>query len=85
MLIPLSVKDKSIETSGITKDYRNAISEFIWNGFEANASCVCIDYVENPAFGIDVLTISDNGEGICYEQTAIFRRCPGRRIPPSGS
>lgn len=68
MLIPLSVKDKSIETSGITKDYRNAISEFIWNGFEANASCVCIDYVENPAFGIDVLTISDNGEGICYEQ-----------------
>ena len=68
MLIPLSVKDKSIETSGITKDYRNAISEFIWNGFEANASCVSIDYVENSAFGIDVLTICDNGEGICYEQ-----------------
>ena len=33
----LVVKDQSVDTSGITKDYREAIIEYIWNGFEANA------------------------------------------------
>lgn len=29
----LMLKDKSIETSGITKDYKDALCEYIWNGF----------------------------------------------------
>lgn len=41
--IPLSVKNQSIETSGITKDYKEAICEYIWNGFEANAKNVEIE------------------------------------------
>ena len=42
MIMSLSVKNQSIETSGITKDYKEAIREYIWNGFEANASEVKI-------------------------------------------
>ena len=44
MILPLTVKDKSIETSGITKNYKEALCEFIWNSFEANATEVTISY-----------------------------------------
>ena len=40
MIIPVSVKNQSIDSSGITSDYKAAISEYIWNGFEANAKKV---------------------------------------------
>lgn len=37
MRYPLSVKSKSVETSGIPRDYKEALCEYVWNGFEANA------------------------------------------------
>ncbi len=66
MIIPLSVKNQSIETSGITSDYKEAICEYIWNGFEAKANKVSIEYSHNISYGIDELTINDNGDGINY-------------------
>ena len=48
MIKPLSVKNQSIETSVITKDYKEAICEFVWNGFEANANEVKISYTLEP-------------------------------------
>lgn len=39
MIIPVSVKNQSIDSSGITSDYKAAISEYIWNGFEAKFPC----------------------------------------------
>lgn len=38
MIIPVSIKNQSIDSSGITSDYKAAISEYVWNGFEANAT-----------------------------------------------
>lgn len=70
MKIPLTVKDKSIETSGITKDYKEALCEFIWNSFEAKATEVIISYTENSLFGIESIIISDNGDGINYDDLA---------------
>lgn len=67
MIIPLSVKNQSIETSGITKDYKEALCEYIWNGFEANATEVKISYTANNIDGINTITISDNGDGIVYD------------------
>ena len=67
MIIPLSVKNQSIETSGITNDYKEAICEYIWNGFEAHATTVSVRYSPNVAFGIDELIIKDNGDGINYD------------------
>ena len=66
MILQLSVKNQSIESSGITNDYKEAICEYVWNGFEAHATEVNIDYSLNVASGIGTLSISDNGEGIVY-------------------
>lgn len=66
MILQLSVKNQSIESSGITNDYKEAICEYVWNGFEAHATEVNIDYSLNVASGVGTLSISDNGEGIVY-------------------
>ena len=42
MILQLSVKNQSIESSGITNDYKEAICEYVWNGFEAHATEVNI-------------------------------------------
>lgn len=63
----LSVKSQSVETSGITKDYKEALCEYIWNGFEANATEVSLSYTSNAVGGVDSVIIQDNGDGICYE------------------
>ena len=68
MIIPVSVKNQSIDSSGITSDYKAAISECVWNGFEANATKVDIEYTLNEAFGIRELIIKDNGDGINYDE-----------------
>ena len=70
MIMPLSVKNQSIETSGITKDYKEALCEYIWNGFEAGATEVVVSYTVNSVGGIDTITISDNGDGIVFEDLA---------------
>lgn len=48
------------------KPYR-AISEYIWNGFDAGANTICIDYVENELGTINELYVSDNGAGIPFD------------------
>lgn len=66
MIIPLSVKNQSIESSGITSDYKDAICEYIWNGLEAHATEIKVEFSPNVAYGISQLSISDNGDGINY-------------------
>ncbi len=68
MIMPLSVKNQSIDSSGITSDYRDAISEYVWNGFEAHATRIDIEYTLNAAYGVDKLIIRDNGDGINYNE-----------------
>jgi len=66
MKLGLSVKSQSVETSGITKDYKEALCEFIWNGFEANATHVDLSFTQNENGGITEVIIRDNGDGIDY-------------------
>ena len=68
MKMSLSVKNQSIESSGITKDFGEALCEYIWNGFEANATQVKISCVPNMLKGVDAIIISDNGDGIIFDQ-----------------
>lgn len=68
MRLPLSVNNQSVDSSGITSDYKEAICEYIWNGFEANAVKVSVSYVQNQILGIEELTIIDDGDGINYEE-----------------
>ena len=44
-----------------------AISEFIWNGFDAGATVVNVEYDSNGLGGIEELRISDNGTGIDFD------------------
>ena len=63
----LRVKEDSIDSSGIKKDYKEAIIEYIWNGFDAGATQINISYQKNDLDGIENICIEDNGTGIVYE------------------
>ena len=63
----LSTSSRSVLNSGLTEDYRKAIAEYIWNGFDAGATCVELRYTANPLGGVDDLWVIDNGSGIKYD------------------
>lgn len=58
------ITSKSIEQSGLPTDYRKALAEYIWNGFDANASRIDINFNANEVGYINHLSIIDNGIGI---------------------
>lgn len=63
----------NITSKGIQKVLRNynekqAIAEYIWNGFDANADVIKIDYVSNELGRLDSLQITDNGYGINFDR-----------------
>ena len=58
-----------ITSKGIRKILKNyneklAMAEYIWNGFDAKANKINIDYSANEFGQLDTLSISDNGYGI---------------------
>lgn len=60
-----------ISTPGIRRTLRkykplSAIAEYVWNGFDAGASEVRIDWQPNDLGGIDSITVVDDGSGIDY-------------------
>lgn len=67
MKYKLSTNSNSVLNSGLTDDYKKAIAEYIWNGFDAGASCVEIRYHCNDLGGVDDLYVIDNGSGIAHD------------------
>jgi len=63
----VSVTDTGIQSSGLPKDYMEAVAEYIWNGFDAAASVIDIYFESNEIDTIHSLSISDNGSGIDYD------------------
>lgn len=59
----VSITNTSIK-SGVTADAKKAICEYIWNGFDANAIHVEIEYTANEIGYISSFTIKDDGDGI---------------------
>lgn len=64
-----------ITTPGIKKalkkyDYKKAVAEYVWNGFDAQASHVDISIVTNEIGTIRELKITDNGYGIEHKKLA---------------
>lgn len=45
-----------------------AIAEYVWNGYDATATCVSINIMKNCIEGIEEIRISDNGYGIPFSQ-----------------
>lgn len=61
------ITSKSIEQSGLPNDYKKALAEYIWNGFDARATEVHLDFEANELGHLASLSISDNGTGINIE------------------
>lgn len=67
------MKNILITTEGIQKNLKNvkpldAICEYIWNGFDANANVVKLKLHLNEMGLINMISISDNGTGIAFEE-----------------
>lgn len=59
----VTVTDNSIK-SGVTSDANKAICEYIWNGYDAHAQHVSVEYAATPLGAITSLVIKDDGDGI---------------------
>lgn len=70
----------TITHEGIAKHFKNvkpwqAISELIWNGFDAGASEVRVSISDTDAHGTESVTVLDNGSGIEFRESSNnFRR-----------
>ena len=67
------MKSVLITPEGIQKNLKNvkpldAICEYIWNGFDAEATEVKIKLHENGLGLINMITVEDNGVGINYDE-----------------
>jgi signal transduction histidine kinase len=63
----VKINDRSIESAGITKDYKEAIAELVWNGFDAGATRIEIEFDANEIEHVDQIRIRDNGSGISHK------------------
>ncbi len=63
----VTINNKSVDSAGITKDYKEAIAELIWNGYDANATSINIEFDANEIDTVNYLKIIDNGDGIQYD------------------
>src|SRR5690606_33999668 len=61
-----NVKITSRGIQKILKNYNEklAVAEYIWNGFDAKANTIHINYSANELGHLETLTITDNGYGI---------------------
>ena len=68
-------KEAKITSKGIKKVLKNynpasSFAEYIWNGFDAKATQIEINYDSNELGRIDFIQIKDNGTGIDLENLA---------------
>jgi hypothetical protein len=66
MIRKVSINNNSVEGAGLTSDYKQAICEYIWNGFDAHANKISINYSADELGNIRFLSIKDNGDGIDF-------------------
>jgi hypothetical protein len=63
-ILSLAAKQDHLEKVARTSDPIKAISEFVWNALDADATEVAVNFVRNALGGIQEIRISDNGVGI---------------------
>lgn len=60
----LKAKNDHLQKVASTRDYVKAISEFVWNALDAEATEVSVELSRNALGGLEGIIISDNGSGI---------------------
>lgn len=66
----IEITGKGIQRVLSKFDYKQAIAEYIWNGFDAKANTVELNYESNDLGFVSKIEIIDNGYGINREQLA---------------
>lgn len=68
MSVSVNITSKGIQK--VLKNYneKQAIAEYIWNGFDANADTIRVDYAANALGHLESLDIADNGYGINFDR-----------------
>lgn len=59
----VTITNNSISNT-VTDNINKAICEYIWNGFDAGATTVRLDYTDNGLSYVEQFSIQDDGEGI---------------------
>jgi len=62
----VGIASGSIRAAGVPQDPVQVLVEYIWNGFEAGATEVSIEFSQNDMETIDTICVRDNGRGIDY-------------------
>lgn len=63
----INITSKGIQRVLKAYNEKQAIAEYIWNGFDANATIVRINYKTNALGGLEEFSIADNGYGIDFK------------------
>jgi hypothetical protein len=63
-ILALTAQQCHPEKVARTRDPIKAISEFVWNGLDANATNVEVSFAFNALGGIESMGIVDDGDGI---------------------
>src|SRR6202171_2884053 len=67
-VLTLKAKNDYLQKVAGTRDFVRAISEFVWNSLDADATEVSVDLVRNALGGLNSIIIRDNGTGITSER-----------------
>lgn len=67
MELQVALNNTSFDRAGLPKDCKDAICEYIWNGFESGASKVAVRQKGIPLREAMSIEVVDNGTGIVYE------------------
>lgn len=76
----ISVKVQSDHLESIAKVRKPliAVAELIWNGLDADATEVTIEFVSNSMGGLEAIRVTDNGHGLRYDDAeAAFEKLGG--------
>jgi hypothetical protein len=64
VVLTLKAKHDHLEKVATTRDPIKAVSEFVWNALDADATTVSVDLRRNRLGGLEAIVIRDNGTGI---------------------
>jgi Histidine kinase-, DNA gyrase B-, and HSP90-like ATPase len=68
--LSLIAKQDYLEKVARTRDPIRAISEFVWNALDADATSISVEFAMNVLGGIQEIVIRDNGVGINHTQAS---------------
>jgi DNA mismatch repair ATPase MutL len=68
VILTLKAKHDHLQKVASTRDHVKAISEFVWNALDADATHTSVEFVRNVLGGLESIIIRDNGTGISKER-----------------